>query len=224
MEIKDAVEQTTPKDTDYLIMQDPETGITYKITRANLLAGLSGDSSTEDNSTATSKVLTYLNDGDTNGLFYYLGQIGNNNVWSNPCNTSRLSITSSSVESGSVTSLTDRQESSFFTNSNPDNWVQFSLGSSKLKCNYYSIKTRNNSYGYYPRNWKLQGSNDGSTWDDLSTQIDNTALVNNSQWLSLPVQSNIKYSIFRLLSTGQTSSGYYYIVLGEVELYGEYFN
>lgn len=42
IEIKDvSVEQTVAKSTDYLILQDPETGITYKIRKANFLAGIS---------------------------------------------------------------------------------------------------------------------------------------------------------------------------------------
>lgn len=39
MEIKDiSIEQLTAKDNDYLVLQDPDTGISYKITKSNLLA------------------------------------------------------------------------------------------------------------------------------------------------------------------------------------------
>jgi len=42
MEIKDiSVEQVIAKDSDYLVLQDPTTGIGYKITKANFLQGLS---------------------------------------------------------------------------------------------------------------------------------------------------------------------------------------
>lgn len=45
MEIKDiSVEQITANDSDYLVLQNPTTGIAYKITRANFLAGLSSGS------------------------------------------------------------------------------------------------------------------------------------------------------------------------------------
>ncbi|MHC5727683.1 MAG: hypothetical protein ACYTXY_26865, partial [Nostoc sp.] len=42
MEIKDINEQTIAKDADYLVLQDPVTGIGYKISRGNFLAGLNG--------------------------------------------------------------------------------------------------------------------------------------------------------------------------------------
>ena len=224
-QLKDvAIEKTSADDGDYLVLQNPATKETYKITKANFLKGVTTSSSNSSGSSGSNGVArNYVSNGDANGVFYYLGTIFGNTTWSNPANTNRLTVSASSVESGTVESLTDRSDSTFYSNINAGNWVQFSLGSSKLKCNYYSIKTRNTSDGYFPRNWKLQGSNDGSSWDDLDIQVNNTSLTNDSQWLSLPVSSAVQYSTFRILSTGVTSSGYNYLVLGEVELYGQFF-
>ncbi|MEH2139898.1 discoidin domain-containing protein [Nostoc sp.] len=206
--------KTTLDDSDYVLLVDP-TGTLCKITKANFLASLS---SADDN--ATSK--TYVSVGDNNGIFYFIGTSEDTSSWVNPTSNG-LIIQSSSIGSGSVNSLVDRSNSSFYTNSDPNSFVSFFLGGTRqLKCNYYTIKTRADSSDYYPRNWNLQGSNDGSTWVDLDIQINNTALNSTNQWLALPVSSDVAYSYFRIYTTGDNSAGYRHLVLGEVELYGKY--
>lgn len=67
--------KTTAPNTDYVLMVDAQAN-PYKITKANLLAGLSSGGSDTGSSTSTGtgtgKALTYSNNGDTNGVFYYL--------------------------------------------------------------------------------------------------------------------------------------------------------
>ncbi|MEH1874127.1 hypothetical protein [Nostoc sp.] len=219
MEIKDiTISQTTAKDTDYLVLQDPDSGLTYKITKANLLA-----SSSNGNNSSNQHSLTFANNGDSNGLFYYLGTNKGLSVWSNPAGNI-LTVVASSTESGNAISLVDRQNSEWFSHPVANSWVSFGLVSGKLLCNYYSICSRANNTDYYPRNWALQGSNDNTTWIDLDVQINNQSLNSVSQWLSLPVNSNTSYSNFRLLQNGLDSSNADYFCLGEVELYGLYFS
>ncbi|MEH1956818.1 discoidin domain-containing protein [Nostoc sp.] len=206
--------KTVAASGDYFIGID-SSGELYKISKANLLAGLSSGGDSTSNSS------TFVNSGDTNGVFYYIGTTFGVNAWTNPSGNG-VYVSASSIGAGNVDTLIDRTNSSFYTNSNPGSWVKFGLGSAKLKCNYYSIKSRADSADYYPRNWKLQGSNDDTTWADLDTQSNNSSLVSNSQWLSIPVTSDVAYSYFRILGTGLNSAGYDHLVLGEVELYGEY--
>ncbi|MEH1801386.1 MAG: discoidin domain-containing protein [Nostoc sp.] len=217
--------KTVAESGDYFIGIGGD-GIPYKITKTDLLAGLSNggdDSNSGDNSgsSSTNTTLNFVSSGDNKGLFYYLGTNKLTSPWNNPSIDS-LNITASAVENGTVSLLVDRQDSEFWTPSVVNNWVSFHLTTGKLICNYYSIKTRKANVDYYPRNWKLQGSNDGSTWNDLDNQINNTNLTAISQWLSLPVTTSVSYSYFRLLTTGANSSGYYHLCLGEVELYGSY--
>lgn len=214
-QIKDYPEEATAEAEDFVLMQNPITAKTYKITITNFLKNLPSNGT----SGASSVNLTFATAGDTNGLFYYLGTEKLTKPWANPT-TKGLSLNASSVENGSVISLVNRDESQFYTSNTPNSWVSFNI-ENKLKCNYYSIRARNNT-AYYPRNWKLQGSNDGNTWIDLDTQINNTVLSSASQWLSLPVISSEAYSWFRILNYGIDSEGHNYFTLGEVELYGQY--
>ena len=222
-QIKDfAITKTTADNDDFLILQNPTTGETYKITKADFLAGLSSGSS----GGGTSGVpLSFLSSGDTNGLFYYLGTEKLTVSFSSPSERG-VTLTANGVAYGSPTAVVDRSDGSFFfpPESQNGSWVVFHLTEGALKCNYYSIKTRVGYGGYYPRNWKFQGSTDGNTWIDLDIQNENQTLNSDGQWLSLPVSTNTSsYNYFRLITTGNDSSGAKLLVLNEVELYGTYF-
>jgi hypothetical protein len=204
----------------------------YKISKADLLAGLSSGGSSGSGSggssgsgsgsgSANSNNLTYLSDGDANGLFYYLGTKRNTTAWSNPAGNG-LTVTASAVENGSVEQLCNRNGNDFWTPSAPNSWVGFYINSGKLICNRYSIKSREVNDGYYPRTWTLQGSNDNSTWTDLDVNVNNNQLNSPAQWLSRPVVSSVGYSFFRVLNVWTNSHGYFHLCLGEVELYGLY--
>ncbi|MCL6750063.1 hypothetical protein KBT16_03355 [Nostoc sp. CCCryo 231-06] len=213
--------KTIAESGDYFIGID-STGTTYKITKANLLAGLSNDTGSSSTGNTGGVTLSFVSNGDANGLFYYLGRQKNTTAWSNP-HGNGLTVSASAVDNGSVDQLCNRIGNDFWTPSVPNSWVSFYILSGKLNCRHYSIKSRETHTDYYPRNWKLQGSNDNSNWVDLDTQSNNAGLSSPAQWLSLPVTAtNDYYSYFRILNTGVSSSNYYHLCLGEVELYGSY--
>ena len=53
----------------------------------------------------------------------------------------------------------------------PVAWIVYHLPAAKA-VTAYSITSANDAPGRDPKNWKLQGSNDGNTWTDLDTQSD----------------------------------------------------
>lgn len=208
--------KTIADSADYFIGID-STGTLFKIAKSDLFASFSS----ETGNSPSDINLTFATSGDTNGIFYYLGTARKTQDWVNPTNIGLL-VSASSIEHGSVASLVNRDESEFYTGNLPNSWVSFNIAiAGKLKCNYYSIRVRN-STAYYPRNWKLQGSNDGSTWNDLDIQTNNIILNTASQWLSIPLSSPTAYSVFRILNYGVDSEGSNYFCLGEVELYGSF--
>ncbi|MEH2148763.1 discoidin domain-containing protein [Nostoc sp.] len=218
MRLNQFPELTSLADDDLLVVWHTETS-TVRTIKASTLKEYIGTSNEESPS---GKILTISASGDSNGLFYWIGTSSGTDTWTNPTGKG-LVIEASSIGSGSVSSLVDRANSDFYTNSDTNAWVSFYLNGKSLKCNHYSIKTRASSSDYYPRNWKLQGSNDANNWVDLDSQVNNTTLTANSQWLSIPVaNSNVAYTNFRIYMTGNNSSSYGHLVLGEVELYGTY--
>lgn len=215
-QIKDfPIEKTTAEDNDYLVMQNPDTGETYKIKKSNLLKGLSSSTSTP-----TVHQLNFGFSGDSSGLFYYFGTNKGTTTWLSPAGGA-VSVVASSIGYGDPSALVDRSGNKFWTSNTPNSWVSFQFPG-KLNCNYYSIKSRSGDSDYYPRNWKLQGSNDGNSWDDLDVQVNNTSLSSAGQWLSLPVPGVATYSMFRVFQNGVDSTNAYFLCLDEVELYGSY--
>lgn len=74
------------------------------------------------------------------------------------------------------------------------------------------------SGGLEPRNFKLQGSNDNSTWTDLLT-VTNDGPADNAWWSST-VSGSSGYRYLRIYETGANSGGSDYLILGEVEMWG----
>lgn len=166
--------------------------------------------------------LTYVSNGDANGLFYWLGTNKGTTAWSNP--SSQLTYSRQGTGNfNNFPNLTNR-----IVNSHPDNtWLETSpylrvdLGANlKLIPNYYSIRSWINN-DRLPRNWKIQGSNDATTWTDLDTVANNTTITTNSQWLSRPLSGNTAYRYLQYLcTTPGDSNNVVEVALSEWEFYG----
>jgi hypothetical protein len=224
MQINQYPQITSVSDGDLFVVQTASDDALKCIAASDLQAyfgsaSTTGGTGTTGTSPSLPKARNFVSNGDANGTFYYLGTNLGVSAWSNPSGN-QLTVTASSVAYGNVGQLTDRSSSDFWTSPSGGSWIEFNLGTYGLTCNYYSIKSRALNTDYYPRNWKLQGSNDGNTWTTLDTQSNNVSLNAVDQWLSLPVLSSVSYSYFKLLQTGVDSSGADYFCLGEIELYG----
>lgn len=172
-------------------------------------------------SASSDKQLTYVSDGDANGLFYWMGTNYGGQAWVNPTSTGKLTITSNGAAGDPESALVDRQGSNFYLQSSPSNYVIFTLERGKsLILNGYIISTRNVANAYL-RSWKWDGKSADGSWTTIDLQTNNNAMNAPSQSLYVPVPNQVlDYNSFRLTLTGTDSSGGYYLCLGEVELYG----
>lgn len=220
MKYPDFTELTDLVDDDILLVHQASTMALKKIKVSTLKKHI-GIATTPETESTTYK-LTYVSDGDDNGVFYSLGTQKRTVPWQNP-QSRQILLTVSSIGDGSVESLINRDESSFFTSNISDSWISIDfLPTNKFKPNFYSIRTRNTSSGFYPRTWQLEGSNNNTNWTILDNQVNNSSLMNNNQWLSLVVINSVFYQYIRLINKGLNSSGFNHLVLGEIELYGDY--
>lgn len=99
-------------------------------------------------------------------------------------------------------------------------WLKIDLGAANAGvCQLYGIK---GAYGYVddPRNWQFQGSNDGSSWTVLDTQV-----TNYSSWTgglerqySMP-NNTTSYRYYRLYMTVVGPGGDGYSTVGELLIY-----
>jgi hypothetical protein len=214
MQIKDLIEKTEPSDLDVFPIQET-TGITKKITRANFLKNIVGSSSTN-----IGYDFRFL--GDKNGVIYALGTAMYTTAFSNPANNSTIITTSSSVQSGHTFSKAfGRNPTVSHTSNGGSQWMEVDFLSRLIKPRYYLIQGRNDFNGHHPRNWKLQGSNNDSTWIDLDTQLNNATITQNTWFYGDVREVNQFYRYVRILQTGANSSGDTFLTLGQIEFYGD---
>lgn len=217
MDIKGFPIITTVSDSDYFLIQAASDGAYKSILASDLKAYFGGSGG---GSSAT-KNLTFSADGDSNGVFYYIGTALGTTTWNNPAGSSVI-ITPSSTGYGNANSLTGRASSDFWTNNIAGSYIIFSLGSHKLNLNHYTLQTRGTNSDYYPQDWQINGSNDGTTWTTLDTRNGYTGFTSTAQWADFALTPSIPYSYFQIIETGNDSSGSEYLCLGQVELYGEF--
>lgn len=165
------------------------------------------------------KALTYTSDGDTNGVFYWLGTSYGAGNWQNPYIANKIAITYSSILGGQspVESLVDRQPSHFHTVSGPpgtNHFIEFDLSSNnKLTLNYWSYRSRDNDPANIPNRLILRVSNDQENYVELANQ---TIVTAQNTWYSFPINNQtIGYRYLKIFGLGSE-----YFTAGEFEFYG----
>jgi hypothetical protein len=171
--------------------------------------------------------LTYASAGDTNDMFYWLGTSQGSTGWSNPIPSKITSVGSAPHASSAVNQplfSTDRNGSTLYHSSDTaGNYLLYDLGTTRrMAVNRYSIQGRNDFNGHYPRNWKLRGSLDNSTWIDIDTRTGDTTIASLGAWGTFVPNGNTStaFRYLRVEMTGPSSDGNNYLCLAEVQLYG----
>lgn len=99
-------------------------------------------------------------------------------------------------------------------------WVSLDIGSGNTKSLYsYKVVSTNANNTRMPKNWTLEGSNNGSSWDVLDTQTDQIAWGNfEEREFTLPAGSMVTpYRYFRLNVSANGSGSY--LQVAEIYLY-----
>lgn len=169
--------------------------------------------------------LTYVSNGDTNGLVYYLGTNNLTTTFSNP-HPSKLSISASSNLSGgtSVPDILSRLVGGnlYYSANVVNESITVTLVNNTINLTHYSIRTRNDQNNNQLRSWKLQGSNNNSTYVDLDIKTNNTTIVGINTWHTFPIPSSTFYKYIKLINTGVDSSGSnFFLCIGGLEFYGQ---
>lgn len=95
----------------------------------------------------------------------------------------------------------------------PVAWIVYHLPAAKA-VTAYSITSANDEPGRDPKNWKLQGSNDGNTWTDLDTQS-NQKFSDRYETKKYMVYGGASYEYYRLYITATYDTGNTMIQLSE---------
>lgn len=169
------------------------------------------------------QILTYVSDGDTNGVFYFLGTNYGVAGWVNPYTATRLGISSLDNTGGdNKATIVDRAPSQYSTGVSP-NHIIFDLGvGNALIIDYYSYRYRDNETTFCPTAWTVEGSNDGLDWSHVvDTVTGETSALD--KWVSRPIiGETLGYRYWRFQMTGNNNSGTTQASIGEFEIYGEF--
>lgn len=95
----------------------------------------------------------------------------------------------------------------------PVAWIVYNLQAAKA-VTAYSITSANDEPGRDPKNWKLQGSNDGKTWTDLDTQSDQM-FSDRYETKKYMVYGGASYEYYRLYITATSDTDNSMIQLSE---------
>jgi hypothetical protein len=218
-------ELTDIQDEDLLLIERPGASPQYfrfKVATLKKLLG-SSSSSQQGNTQQSSTILTFQANGDSQGVFYFLGK-RNRSQWVNPLLAGEIAITIFPPYDASHNNpdyLCDRIINSRIATANQiGSYYLIDLKDYRLKINHYSLRARD-YYANNPSNWQFQGSSDFQDWITLDNQVNQNLQQN--QWFDAAVQASVPYRYFRVISTGASSSGDNIFCMAELELYGELF-
>ena len=175
-------------------------------------------------------VFNYKKDFDRCGVIYAMGMnFGANRRWVNPSKSgasTRVSASRSSDEVGSATDLLERchkQGKISGTKNVKESWWCVALSEKySLYLTHYTLRHGLDNGGSFLRNWQLEGSFDGSTWEVLKKHYNDSKLCEPSSYTATwPIEGEVgAYRFFRVFQKGKNSSNEYGIYLSGIELYG----
>lgn len=183
---------------------------------------------------ANLQTFTYVSNGDTNGLFYWLGTNKGAQAWANPHTGGFLTIGSFNGSNGSqlgfgssVAQAVDRSatdDCGIGANSAGNYWrIQFPVGAS-FKPNGIWIRGRPSGSGTASNvaSYKVQGSNDATTWTDIFTVSGLTYATEPEYKYNSFTAPATGYRWIRLLHNGNVTGANQYFFLTDWEVYGVY--
>lgn len=124
--------------------------------------------------------LTFDSYNDTNGLFGHFGTLVGGGTWTNPAGSTLYGASSSANHW--LSRLTDRGNAADYWEGGAGTWVTWDLGLDRtFEVESYTL--RSGSYSkHYPTTWRIQGSNNGTTWVDIDTRSSDSTLGGQNRW------------------------------------------
>jgi hypothetical protein len=176
----------------------------------------------------TSNTFTYVSDGDTNGVLYFIGRNLGTTTWTNPFPASGMSgnvITSpfgtaikesfSGYLAGQTDpfGIADRAASHVHINAT-GHWVKYDFGPTGcLVVTKWNLQNRDN-FDDGATNVICEGSNDNTSWTSLNQNSSRSATRN--VWAGGTVSDTTGWRYVRIRKVVDTD----YFTIGEIELYG----
>eukprot|EP00729_Bicosta_minor_P032627 gene32627-biopygen4724 len=165
---------------------------------------------------------------DGNGVLHWIGTGCGTKEYANPHGKPGGVVAKmSSVQSGEASRFVEHAplNESNLTDSTANSWMSVDLGEGRrLAPDYYCLRHGYSGGIYRLRHWRLEGSNDDSTWTLLKTHANDQALPDQgwstASWPIEAAADGASYRYFRIFQTGKNSGGYDDLMCAGIELYG----
>jgi len=157
---------------------------------------------------------------DNTGIVYWIGTNEGTSGYVNP--TDRLIGVRMSTSAGSaIPSIFDRNytstpiENSYGGDSSP--WVEFDFRTYKVRPTSYFLAQEQD---HYLRNWRIEGSDDGSSWTTLRDHNNDATLHTSNRWAFFDLKAATFYQRLRLFCYGASHNGSTNFDITEMEFFG----
>ncbi|OHT15078.1 hypothetical protein TRFO_14420 [Tritrichomonas foetus] len=138
-----------------------------------------------------------------------------------------IEVQSSSCEADGYNPVTTiepfTQDTSYFATSNGENeWISYHFKKEKVKLTHYQLRTC--YFGPnedHLKNWVIEISNDGQSWEEVDKQTDCSLLNAPYNYATFPIKKTVDYCQYiRIRNTGPNWCDNKYLVLKTLEFYG----
>eukprot|EP00729_Bicosta_minor_P012099 gene12099-biopygen30064 len=167
---------------------------------------------------------------DGNGVLHWIGTGCGTTEYANPHGKPGGVVANMSTVGGSGSNLSRFVEHAQlnqvnYTRNTANSWMSVDLGEGRhLAPDYYCLRHGFNVGAYRLLHWRLEGSNDDSTWTLLKTHANDRALPNQkystASWPIEATADGASYRYFRIFQTGNNSYDEAGISCAGIELYG----
>jgi len=156
------------------------------------------------------------------GMIYWLGTQCGKKEWSNPVTNNTVKLTSSTVCSGTLSTLVDSTNSSFYlSNLTGNEYLQFDFGKYAVVPSHYTLRHSTvDSNNYFIRTWEFQGSNDGKEWTVIKRYNSDQSMNSSCREKTFDVSCTKAYKQLKIANKGPESYGSYYMMVSGFEVYG----
>ena len=156
----------------------------------------------------------------TTGATINAGVSGTSSTLTNRATGGTASASSNPVANEAADKAFDGNTNTKWLGSSSTGWLQYTFPNSKAyTITQYRIASANDAPARDPKNWTLQGSNDGSTWTNLSASQSNQTFASRNTFNgNYSVTNTTAFKSYRLNITANNGNGL--IQLSELELLG----
>jgi hypothetical protein len=161
---------------------------------------------------------------DEAGVLHHIATEGGTSAYVNPHSAGRVVASRSSDLDGSDDMFVAGPcPGSSYTDFNPNSWIAVDLGAGRqLIVNHYALRYGCRDISGAPRNWELQGSEDGEAWATLRRHDDDETMEAKGFFVAHWAVEGVTapYRHFRVHQHGPNSAGDDFLACNGIELYG----